>query len=109
MGGTTCGYWHRRIGRPSLGFGIAQAICVLSPFVALYVTPNNSALSEKFHEMAKSISSSPDWIRSLILYWIKIRFIVLNVEVPSICMGRAFPLVNAHVQRVESMVGKRAG
>ena len=57
---------------------------------------------------AASIAGS-SWPRALRELWFNARPILIEVALPAVLMGFAFPLANAIVQRAEPSVGRRAG
>jgi MFS family permease len=56
-----------------------------------------------------TVAVEPSWSRALHELWFNGRAILIEVAVPALLMGFAFPLGNAIVQRVEEQVGRRAG
>jgi spermidine synthase/Flp pilus assembly protein TadD len=82
-------------------------------FVALALLGLGRANVEAIHAAARGLETvlkvEAHWVRSLAEVWFNARPILLEVAVPALLMGVAFPLGNAIVQRTERSVGRRAG
>ena len=66
------------------------------------------AAAGRSFDAALSVDSSA-WSRAVRELWFNARPMLIEVALPALLMGFAFPLANAIVQRVEQSVGRRAG
>ncbi len=100
------GALHRRFGRPALLYILSQTLLVITALTSLYfydltVLPKGG--------MLPAIVAADGLWRAMLEVWAQVRIILFLVGLPALCMGLAFPLANANVQRVEVAVGTRAG
>jgi spermidine synthase len=104
---------------PALHLIVVQALFVVATLIGLAAADAKSlqaivAADPRFLAaagLAGGAVSSVDgsWSRPLQELWFNARPILIEVAVPALLMGFAFPLGNAIVQRVEDHVGRRAG
>ena len=87
------GVLTRKVASPVQAFMAVQALLVVAIFAGL---ASNSAAS---------IHTGRDAIE----FWYNARPMLLEVGVPSLLMGSAFPLASAVIQHAERLVGRRAG
>ncbi len=108
LGSTLGGFLVRRLGQPATLFAAAQSVlvCVTLATLAALARPGFGAVTP---ELAARWLEAPPVGRVLLELAIDLGPIALLVAAPSVLMGCAYPLANAHVQRVESRVGGRAG
>jgi spermidine synthase len=108
VGSVTGGWIHRRWGRPVLFYAIAQTLFVL---VSLHELASFDlwATARSVRGFEEAFRTSGADVQALLQTWFNLRPILDVVLVPALLMGFTFPLANAHVQRVESSVGTRAG
>ena len=66
------------------------------------------AAAGRASDAAASVASSA-WSRAVRELWFNARPMLIEVALPALLMGFAFPLANAIVQRMEPSVGRRAG
>lgn len=100
------GALHRRFGRPALFYILSQAFLAVTALGALFfydltVLPKGGLLP--------AIVAADGLWRAVLEVWAQVRIILFLVGLPALCMGLAFPLANANIQRVEAAVGTRAG
>jgi spermidine synthase len=100
------GALHRRFGRAALFYILSQALLVVTALASLYfydltVLPKGGLLP--------AILATDGLWRAVLEVWAQVRIILFLVGLPALCMGLAFPLANANIQRVEASVGTRAG
>lgn len=105
LGSVLGGLFQRRFGRAALLFVGAQALFALSSMIA-FVLFDRSLLVRS--ELADSVPVGSAMFRAL-EHWFNLRAIVALVGVPAVLMGFAYPVANAHIQRAEASVGRRAG
>lgn len=108
LGSLAGGYWHRRLGRPGLGYALAQAAFVCSALLLLAGLDRGEVVAYVSTAFSTAPHGSEATQRSL-GFWTSLRVAAFTIGPPSVCMGAAYPLANALVQRVDSSVGRRAG
>jgi spermidine synthase len=103
--GSAC---DRRLRRPLALFAVAIALFVASALGALAYF---DAYQVMVHRGAIFLRSPPktDFAWTLAGHWTVLRPALLVVGLPILFLGAAFPLANAHVQRLAASVGRRAG
>ena len=103
--GSAC---DRRLRRPLALFAVAIALFVASTLGALAYFDAYQVMA---HRGALFLRSPPTtdfgWV--LATQWTVLRPTLLVVGLPILFLGAAFPLANAHVQRLAASVGQRAG
>jgi predicted membrane-bound spermidine synthase len=99
---------ERRLRRPLPIFAALIALFVLSTLGGLA-----SFDASQVEAMHQALFGKPppatDFGWALAVHWITVRPALLVVGLPILCLGAAFPLANAYVQRVAGTVGQRAG
>jgi|GEM_PF-665097 len=105
LGSIVGGALERRVGRAAILFMLAQTFFMLSTLLFFALEP---AFLTRFDLLFDYTSSSPT-VQSLVSLWQRLRVILWVVGVPALLMGFAYPLANAHIQRTEASVGRRAG
>ncbi len=100
------GVLHRRFGKAALFYILSQALLVVTALASLYYY--DLTVLPKGGLLPAIISSDGLW-RAMLEVWAQVRIILFLVGLPALCMGLAFPLANANIQRVEAAVGTRAG
>lgn len=108
LGAVAGGFWHRRVGRPGLGYAWAQAALVASALILLARLDREEVLARGM-EAWLGAQAAPDSVRRWVGFWTNLRVAITTVGPPSFCMGMAYPLANALVQRASGSVGTRAG
>ena len=103
--GSAC---DRRLRRPLALFAVVIALFVASALGALAVF---DAADVQAHRNAFFMGSPPatDFGWAVATQWTSLRPALLVVGLPIFFLGAAFPLANAHVQRLAASVGQRAG
>jgi len=103
--GSVC---DRRLRRPLALFAMVIALFVVSALGAL---AHFDAYQVMLHRSALFLRSPPqtDFGWALANHWAVLRPALLVVGLPILFLGAAFPLANAHVQRLAASVGRRAG
>ena len=103
--GSAC---DRRLRRPLALFAVAIALFLLSTLGALAYFDAYQVIA---HRGALFLRSPPttDFGWALATHWAALRPTLLVVGLPILFLGAAFPLANAHVQRLAASVGQRAG
>ena len=110
IGSLAGGWCERRVRRPLLLFAVAVALFVASSLGALaafdveQVQAHREALFR-----AASWASRSDLAWALAVHFTALRPALWVVGIPTLFLGAAFPLANAHVQRAAARVGGRAG
>jgi len=108
LGAALAGSAHRRFGRPTLLFAIAQAAFVITALWALAAFDPEQVLRRQLGVALSFLESGPAW-RQVLLHRVNGTTIALLVFLPSIAMGAAFPLGNALAQDAADKVGRRVG
>ena len=113
------GFLLRRIARPAQWLMVVQGFFVASTLLGLAVASLGNIKDAAFanpayraavgHMVAAAPGVESDLARTLRELWFNARPILLEVLVPALLMGLAFPLANAIIQRAEHPVGRRAG
>ncbi len=113
------GFLLRRIARPAQWLMVVQGLFVASTLLGLAVASLGNIKDAAFadpayraavgHMVAAAPGVESDLARTLRELWFNARPILLEVLVPALLMGLAFPLANAIIQRAERQVGRRAG
>lgn len=108
VGSLLAGLLDRRFGKPIALLALAQVLLVITSLGALVLLTRADffASLESIHRWADGTS---ELVQSLASYWALAKPILLCCALPSVLMGTAFPLANAHAQRVAALVGARAG
>ena len=104
LGSVACGWLQRRAEQPVSVWMLVQAAFVAATLIGLV-----SIDARQISGVAAGRATAEGWAREWVEMWFNARPILLVVGVPSLLMGFAFPLANAHIQRTESRVGHRAG
>jgi len=113
------GFLLRRIARPAQWLMVVQGFFVASTLLGLAVASLGNIKDAAFanpayraavgHMVAAAPGVESDLARTLRELWFNARPILLEVLIPALLMGLAFPLANAIIQRAERTVGRRAG
>jgi spermidine synthase len=113
------GFLLRRIARPAQWLMVVQGFFVASTLLGLAVASLANIKDAAFanpayraavgHMVAAAPGVESDLARTLRELWFNARPILLEVLIPALLMGLAFPLANAIIQRAERGVGRRAG
>ena len=108
VGSLVGGLVHRRIERPSQWLIAVQGLFVASMLLGL-AAADVRGLTVIARTVEGTIGETSVVARSAVELWFNTRPILLEVGVPALLMGFAFPLANAMIQRAEQSVGRRAG
>jgi spermidine synthase len=107
--GALLGGWiDRRFGHPARTLMIVQALFAAATLGGL-ASADAAALAAHGASLAASLGSLSPSFRAITEIWFNLRPMLLEVALPSLVGGLAFPLANAIVQHVEDSVGRRAG
>ncbi|MGH7289514.1 MAG: hypothetical protein ACREI8_16000, partial [Myxococcota bacterium] len=103
--GSAC---DRRLRRPLSLFAVVIALFVASALGALAAFDAYQVIG---HRTALFVRSPPksDFGWAVATQWTTLRPALFVVGLPILFLGAAFPLANAHVQRLAASVGRRAG
>jgi len=105
------GFLHRRAARPAQWLIAVQGLFVASTLLGLATASveqiKGAILAHSAYQVGRVVESG--WARAFVELWFNARPILLEVGVPALLMGFAFPLANGVIQRAESSVGRRAG
>ncbi|HSA23653.1 MAG TPA: fused MFS/spermidine synthase, partial [Myxococcota bacterium] len=108
LGALAGGWLARRLRRPEVLFAGAQALLVLSALGAL-MTFDGGALRAQADALREGYRAAGPSLRALYELWVNATPMLWLVALPAVCMGLAYPVANALVQRTEAAVGGRAG
>ncbi len=106
IGATVGGAASRRVRSPALLWAAVQAglaVVVMASMARFAVREVDPAA------FVAAWQAAPGALRPLVEIWSRLSVIVGLVGPASILLGAAYPLANAHAQRVEARVGTRAG
>jgi spermidine synthase len=108
MGALLGGWLERRFGHPARTLVVVQGVFAA---VTLLGLSSNSAgdLATYGTSLAASLGTLSSPSRAAVELWFNLRPMLLEVALPSLVAGLAFPLANAIVQQVHDAVGRRAG
>ena len=109
LGAFAGGRLHRWLGRPALALLVAECLLAVTTLGLLGLVSPHALGNAALRELKAPFDAAPAWLRALLEVWVNLRPIAAMVAAPSFLMGMSFPLANASVQRVEAMVGRRAG
>lgn len=98
LGALLGGWLDRRLGRPAVTLMVVQALFVVTTLLGLGVA-----------DIASLESSAAPGTGALADLWFNVRPMLLEIGLPALLAGFAYPLANALVQRSEAAVGRRAG
>ena len=108
LGSLAGGLLHRRTAQPAAWLMAAQGLFVASTLLGL-ATADLRTILLAGRAVLPRVSAEPSLARALLELWLNAKPILLEVAVPALLMGFAFPLANAIIQRAEDSVGRRAG
>jgi spermidine synthase len=107
--GSLAGGWlQRRSGRPAEMLMAMQALFVAAALFGI-AAPDASALTARGDVIVAELAALGLARRAFAELWFNARPILMEVALPALLAGFAFPLANSLVQRVEQAVGRRAG
>ena len=108
LGALGGGALNRRSPRPAQWLMLAQGGVVASALLGL-ARADVSVIHDAGRELGNLLDGRDSWPSILTELWFNAKPILLEVALPALLMGLAFPLGNAVVQRTESTVGRNAG
>ena len=108
IGALLGGWLHRRTGRPAQALMVVQALFVVAALFGIG-SADAARLAADAAPMAAALTALAPWRRALVELWYNAMPMLLEVGLPSVLAGFAFPLANGLVQRTEQSVGRRAG
>ena len=103
-GSLASGWLYRRLEQPVVVWMLVQGLFVASTLLGLM-----SIDARQIRDAIPGQIALDGWARGWAELWFNARPMLIVAGVPSLLMGFSFPLANAHVQRLESRVGRRAG
>jgi predicted membrane-bound spermidine synthase len=108
--GSVAGSWlDRRVRRPLPLFAASVTLFALGALAALALSEPWRARPEIWLEQGAPADARSDLVWSLAVHGAALGPALWIVGLPIACLGAAFPLANAHVQRLAASVGRRAG
>jgi predicted membrane-bound spermidine synthase len=108
IGAVIGGWLDRRFGQPARTLMIVQAVFAIATLTGLAAS-TAEGLSVQGASLATSLGTLSPSARAIAELWFNLRPMWLEVALPSLVSGLAFPLANAVVQRARESVGRRAG
>ena len=107
--GALIGGWiERRFRQPACTLMIVQGLFAAVTLIGL-ATNSAEALVAYGASRAASLGTLSSFSRMALELWFNLRPMLIEVALPSLVAGLAFPLANAIVQRAHDAVGRRAG
>ena len=107
--GALIGGWiERRFRQPAPTLMVVQGVFAAVTLIGL-ASNSADALAAYGASRAASLGTLSSFSRMALELWFNLRPMLLEVALPSLVAGLAFPLANAIVQRVHEAVGRRAG
>jgi spermidine synthase len=108
IGALIGGWLDRRFTRPAAALMGVQALFAVTALIGLAFA-DASTIMARGESIATSLAGLSAWSRSMRELWFNLRPMLLEIGVPALVAGLAFPLANAIVQRTEDRIGRRAG
>ncbi len=108
LGALLGGWLARRVRSPETLFAAAQALLVVSALAGLMLF-DGGALRAQADALREGHRAAGPALRALLELWLNLTPMLWLVGLPAVCMGLAYPVANALVQRTEARVGGRAG
>jgi len=115
VGSLLSGFLLRRTDRPAEWLMAVQGLFVASTLLGLAAVDGSriddtvSAALGRQHALGGAVEAAAGLTRTVAELWFNAGPILLEVGIPALLMGFAFPLANAIIQRVERSVGRAAG
>jgi predicted membrane-bound spermidine synthase len=108
IGALLGGWLDRRFGHPVRSLMIVQSVFAAATLIGL---ASNTADDLAAHgaSIAAALATRSPSSRAIAELWFDLRPMLIEVALPSLVAGLAFPLANAIVQRAQESVGRRAG
>ena len=104
LGALAGGWFDRRYRRPAETLMLVQALFVLTALAGI-----GSANVESLEAVTGGMGTLSPARRTVAELWFNLRPLMVEMGLPALLAGFAFPLGNAIVQRAEATVGRRAG
>jgi spermidine synthase len=108
LGALLGGWLDRRFGQPARTLMIVQGLFAGTALFGL-AAANAGALAAHGATIAATLGTLSPSSRLVTEIWFNLRPMLVEVALPSLVGGVAFPLANAVVQSAEAAVGRRAG
>jgi len=108
IGALIGGWLDRRFTRPAATLMAVQVLFAVTALIGLAFA-DASTIMARGESIAASLAALSPWSRSVRELWFNLRPMLLEIGVPALVAGLAFPLANAIVQRTEDRIGRRAG
>jgi len=108
IGALIGGWLDRRFTRPGTTLIGVQVLFAVTALIGL-ASADATAITTRGDAIARSLAGLSPWSRIVRELWFDIRPMLLEVGMPALVAGFAFPLANAIVQRTEDRIGRRAG
>jgi spermidine synthase len=102
------GWLDRRLGRPARTLMIVEALFAGTILLGL-ASGNAETLAARGGAIVATLATLSPTSRLVAELWFNLRPMLVEVALPSLVGGLAFPLANAVVQSAEVSVGRRAG
>ena len=102
------GWLDRRFAHPARTLMVVQALCAMTMLLGL-ASGGADALATRGGAIAVTLGTLSPASRALAELWFNLRPMLIEVALPSLIGGVAFPLANALVQNAEGAVARRAG
>jgi spermidine synthase len=113
VGSLGAGWMQRRIRRPAQWLIVVQSLFIACTLGGMALADSRVIDRDVSDAIGALVSATPavqtGWAWTLSELWFNLRPMLVEVAVPALLMGVAFPLANALVQRAEASVGRRAG
>src|SRR5471030_506374 len=98
----------RRTERPAVWLMASQGFFVAATLVGL-ANADVRGLAVTARAIEDTLGAASPFAQGVAELWFNARPILVEVGLPALLMGFAFPLANAMIQRAEESVGRRAG
>lgn len=102
------GWLDRRFGQPARTLMMVEALFAMTSLLGL-MSASAETLALRGGAVAATLGALSPFSRAFAELWFNLRPMLVEVAVPSLIVGMAFPLANAIVQSAEDSVARRAG
>ena len=108
IGALLGGWIERRFGQPARTLILVQGVFAAVTLIGL-ATNSADGLAAYGTSLAVSLGALSPSARAVAELWFNLRPMLIEVALPSLVAGLAFPLANAIVQRAQDAIGRHAG
>ena len=108
VGALLGGWIDRRVGHPALTLMVIEALFAATTLLGI-ASGSAEILATRGAAIAGTLTTLSPVSRIVSELWFNLRPMLIEVAIPSLIGGLAFPVANSLVQNAEAFVGRRAG